>query len=162
MKKHIYILTFITLIIDQFIKMIVVKNLSLGASISLIPGFFKIQYVENTGGAWGILGDSTWILILVSAGAIILLNKYLAKETDKGFSKFSILAYGLLMGGILGNLIDRLLHGAVIDYLSFMIFSYDFPVFNLADMAIIVGMVLLIIDLMRGEINERYNRKGRC
>lgn len=156
-KEKIYIVGFILLLCDQMIKFIVGKTMILFQSISVIPHFFQIQYIQNKGAAWGILQDQTFILTIVGALAVILLNQYLIKE--KKFNCLSIFGYGLLMGGMIGNLVDRIIHGYVIDYLSFRILGYDFPVFNLADMGIVIGIMLLIIEIIRGEVNEYRCRK---
>lgn len=144
--------------VDQVLKNLVLQNSSV-FPLEIIPSFFKLSYVRNTGGAWGIFGNSTWLLIIISAIVVIILNQYLLKETH--FSKSSIWAYGLFMGGLLGNLIDRMMHNFVIDYLDFTISTYDFPVFNLADIAIVVGIGILLIDVLRGEINEYSNRSRK-
>ena len=149
MKKHIYGITLGVLLLDQLIKQLIINNQGI-LPITVIPSFFKISYVENTGGAWGILGNSTWILTIISVIVIILLNQYLAKE--KKFSHLSTISYGLFMGGLLGNLVDRIAYQYVIDYLDFKIFSYDFPVFNLADICLVVSVFLLIIEMIGREI----------
>ena len=157
MKKNIYIITLILLILDQLIKYAVTSGLTLHQEVVLIPGFFSLQYAQNTGAAWSLLEGNVFLLIVISVVAVIALNQYLLHETK--FSKCSIWAYGLIMGGILGNLVDRLIHEYVIDYLSFQIFEYHFPIFNLADTAIVIGIVLLIIDIVRSEIYDRRKRR---
>lgn len=159
-KDKIYIISFIVLLLDQLIKYIVTKNMTLLESVSVIPGFFNIRYVQNTGAAWGIFDDKTFLLTIISAVSLIVLNQYLNKETK--FTKISIVGYGVLIGGMIGNLIDRILHSYVIDYLDFNIFGYDFPVFNIADIGIVVGILLLIYDMVRSEIHEYQSRKREC
>ncbi len=108
------------------------------------------------------MGNFRWkyfFLVLVSAVALIVLNEYLRYE--KKFNKISVFGYGLLMGGILGNLIDRILYGYVIDFLSFTFGSYQFPVFNLADMGIVIGIGFLFIEICRGEVYEIRNRRRK-
>ena len=144
------------LIIDLFLKQIVLNNVK-SLPLTVIPSFFSISYVENTGGAWGILGNSTWILTLLSVLVVILLNQYLLKKEK--YTKLEVISYGLFMGGLLGNLVDRLVYGHVIDYLDFTIFSYSYPVFNVADIALVVGVFLLVIELIRSERNESKSRK---
>ncbi len=156
MKKNIYSITFMVLIIDLFLKQIVLNNVK-SLPLTVIPSFFSISYVENTGGAWGILGNSTWILTLLSVLVVILLNQYLLKKEK--YTKLEVISYGLFMGGLLGNLVDRLVYGHVIDYLDFTIFSYSYPVFNVADIALVVGVFLLVIELIRSERNESKSRK---
>lgn len=158
MKKYIYIITLLILVLDQGIKILVTNQLELYVPKVMIPDFFQLQYVQNTGGAWGILGDNTGLLIVIGVFAVIILNRYLLQE--KQFQWNLVVAYGLFMGGLLGNLIDRLAYGYVIDYLDFYLFGYDFPVFNLADIAIVIGIGILMIEVIRGEINEYRSRKG--
>ncbi len=156
-KDTIYVICLIILLLDQIIKAIVINNMALHQTIELIPHFFSIYYLRNTGGAFSILGSSTLLLTLISAIVVVLLNCYLLKE--KKFSKISIVAYGLLLGGILGNLFDRMIYQYVIDYLSFQFGSYSFPVFNFADIAIVVGVILFGIDVIGGEVYEFKNRQ---
>lgn len=158
MKKYIYMITLLILVLDQGIKTLVTNQLELYVPKVMIPDFFQLQYVQNTGGAWGILGDNTGLLIVIGVFAVIILNRYLLQE--KQFLWNLVLAYGLFMGGLLGNLIDRLVYGFVIDYLDFYLFGYNFPVFNLADISIVIGIGILMIEVIRGEINEYRSRKG--
>ncbi len=156
-KDQIYWLSLLGLILDQLIKRFVTKHLLLGKVVSIIPNFFALRYVQNTGAAWGIFGDSALLLSIVSAIFLIILNLYLSKETH--FTKQSIIGYGLLIGGVLGNLVDRILHGYVIDFLDFNIINYNFPTFNFADILIVVGVFLIIIEIVRGEISGNRSRK---
>ncbi len=158
-KDKIYLVSFIVLLLDQMIKFIITKNMQVLESIAVIPNFFQIHYIQNEGAAWGILNNQTFILILIGALALILLNRYLQKEAT--FTKVSVLGYGLLMGGMMGNLIDRILHNHVIDYLDFHIFGYNFPVFNLADIGIVIGIFLLLYEMIRSELHEHRSRKRK-
>ena len=157
MKKNIYILAIVLFVLDQFTKYLVEEYLI--STVSILGTFFTLEKVHNIGAAWGILGGSTFFLVLISAIALIVLNEYLRQE--KKFSKISVLGYGLLMGGILGNLIDRILYGYVIDFLSFRFGSYQFPVFNFADMGIVIGIGFLFIEVCRGEIYGIRNRRRK-
>ena len=119
----------------------------LNQEIVIIPKFFSIHYLKNTGAAFSILRDNTIILIIISIIMLYIINKFIDKE--KKINKNQKLYIGIIRGGIFGNLIDRIAYRGVIDYLSFTIFKYNFPVFNLADMAITIGVVLLIINYLR-------------
>ncbi len=143
-KQKIYMITCISLIIDQLIKLIISRTMKLYQSITIIKNFFSITYVKNTGAAFSILKDNTLFLIIISVIFILLLNHYIKKENN--YTKLSIISYGLIMGGIFGNLIDRVMHHAVIDFLSFTIISYEFPIFNIADICITIGIILFIIS----------------
>ena len=139
-KEDIYKITCIVLVLDQFIKFIVNKFMELNKSIEIIPNFFRLYYVKNKGAAFSILENNTILIIVVSVIFIVILDYYIRHEKD--FTKLSILSLGIIMGGIFGNLIDRIIYHSVIDYLSFL----DFPIFNLADVCICVGVGLLIIS----------------
>lgn len=143
-KSFIYSISFIVLLFDQLIKLIVMNNMKLHQEITIIPNFFSIYYIENTGAAFSILGNQTLFLIIVSVICLILMKEYIKKE--KEMSNLSIISLGVIIGGTIGNLFDRILYKAVIDYLAFDIFKYSFPVFNLADIAITVGASLLLLS----------------
>lgn len=139
-------------IVDQLIKMGVS---SLSNNIEVIKDFFNITYAENTGAAFSILNNSRFFLILMGFGAVIMIMFFFIK--NKKQTKLSIASYGILLGGIVGNLFDRIKYGYVIDYLDFRIFGYNFPIFNLADIAIVIGCFLLIIMLMMEDKNGNKN-----
>lgn len=143
-KNFIYSISFIVLLFDQFIKLIVMNNMKLHQEITIIPKFFSIYYIENTGAAFSILGNQTLLLVLVSVVCLILMKEYIKKE--KEMTSLSIISLGMIIGGTMGNLFDRILYKAVIDYLAFDIFKYSFPVFNLADITITVGAALLLLS----------------
>lgn len=145
-KIDIYKITGIILIIDQWIKLMINHSMKLYDEIKIIPGFFSILYVKNTGAAFSILEDNTIIIIVISIIFLYLLNDYIRKEQD--FTKLSTLSLGMILGGILGNLIDRIIRHGVIDYLSFTFFKYNFPIFNFADMAITIGVFFLLLDMI--------------
>ena len=139
-KEDIYKITIVVLLLDQFIKYMINKFMEINTSIKIIPNFFSIFYVRNKGAAFSILEDSTILIIIISVIFIVILDQYIKKE--KNFTPLSVLSLGMIMGGIFGNLMDRVIYHSVIDYLSFG----NFPVFNLADIGITVGVGLLIIS----------------
>ncbi len=108
----------------------------------LIPGFFHITYMENTGMAWSLLSGQTGLLALISAVAIGVMLRYLLVSKPDKLTSFAL---ALMIGGAAGNLFDRLFLGYVRDFLNFYIFGYDFPVFNIADSALCIGVFLLVI-----------------
>ena len=128
--------------------------------IELIKNFFYIIEVKNTGGAWGIFSGNVAFLAVISLFVIVMLYFFLRSE--KKLNKLSITYYGLLFAGIIGNCIDRIVNGYVTDFLNFFIFGYDFPVFNVADILIVVGVGLMIIDVVRGELHVIKERKRKC
>lgn len=112
-------------------------------TIKIIPNFFNIMYVRNTGAAFSIMENSRVLFIVIGMIAIYLIWRFFIK--DKQLNNYYIVIYSMLIAGIIGNMIDRILYGYVIDYLSFNIFGYSFPIFNLADTFIVVSIIMLII-----------------
>ena len=141
--KRLGILSFILIIIDVIIKVIVDKCMNIYDTIKIIPNFFNIMYVRNTGAAFSIMENSRVFFIVIGMVAIYLIWRFFIK--DKQLNNYYIVIYSMLIAGIIGNMIDRILYGYVIDYLSFNIFGYSFPIFNLADTFIVVSIIMLII-----------------
>ena len=143
-KKEIFII-FVLVMFDQGIKFLM-ENLLLYGRIEIIPSFFSLTWVKNTGAAWSFFENQTFFLIVISFLCLIFLT--VIKNTIKdGTLKFW--AISLLYAGILGNLIDRIFFGYVKDYLSFTLFHYSFPVFNLADTFIVLGAFLFVITVLK-------------
>lgn len=158
-KEQAYKITCIILIIDQILKNIIKTKMSLNQEIVLIKNFFSINYLKNTGAAFSILTNQTFILIIISFIIIFVLDRFLTKE--KNLNNLSVISIGLILGGIFGNLLDRIIYKGVIDYLSFRIFSYNFPVFNFADMAITIGTFLLLFNMVKEEIqNKKLDKRN--
>lgn len=134
------------LIADQVSKNTLVNNLYLGQSIPVIPKIFHITLVYNTGIAFGLFKNQTVLLSVVSFFVIILIVfNLLGQKKQKEIDRLESFALYLILAGAVGNLIDRLRLGFVIDFLDFRVW----PVFNLADSAITIGMVLLLIRCIR-------------
>lgn len=148
MSKKIYIISLIIFILDQITKSLISTYLKLNESIEITKDFFYIRYINNKGASWGILENNRFLLIGLSIIAIIMIIRY-SYSFKK--TKLNTYGFGLLLGGILGNLSDRLIFGYVKDFFDFIIFRYDFPVFNIADISIVIGVVLLIISILKGE-----------
>lgn len=130
--------------VDQITKEIIHKNVVYGNSIVLIPGFLEISHVHNTGAAWGMFGNHTAALSAVTLTACALLC-FLFFQAEKKLFKAALL---LVIGGAIGNLIDRIFRGYVIDFIKFWIFRYEFPNFNVADSCITIGCVIMIIAVL--------------
>lgn len=145
----IIILSIIFIIIDQVSKIIVVNNLTNNKSIEVIKSFFYLTYTNNKGAAFSILTGRRILLILVALIVIGVLIYYVRKNKIEG--KVNKIALSLVIGGSIGNLIDRILRGAVVDFIDIKIFGYNFPIFNLADTFIVIGVFLLIIEMFRKE-----------
>lgn len=141
--KKISIVSIIAILIDQIIKIIISNNINYLDSIEVIPGFFNITNVHNTGAAWSILSGKQIILVFV--GICVILGIYLFLIKGKNLTNLEKIIYGMLIGGIIGNIIDRIFFNYVIDYLEFIFGNYHYPVFNFADILIVVSIFALII-----------------
>lgn len=160
MNKKILIIAIVALALDQISKVITGMFLTLNQSIKVIPNFFYLTLVHNEGAAWGLFSNTKIIIAIGTIIALILIYHFIYCFKQ---NKRNTLAFGLLIGGLGGNLIDRVLFGYVRDFLDFYIFNYDYPVFNIADICIVIGVILLIIAVLKGEdVNENNsNRKPR-
>jgi len=152
LKKKLLIISILCILIDQISKLIIVNSFDVDNGFNVIKGFFSITYVKNTGAAWGMFSNGTIILSLVSIVFLFFMIKYIYEL--KNINYLSIFSYGMLMGGIIGNLIDRLLRNYVIDFLNFNIFGYDFPVFNIADSFIVISIILIVIESFWRDKND--------
>ena len=158
MQKKPYIIAFFFFIIDLISKQVVSKVINIGESIKVIKNFFYITLAHNNGAAWSILENKRILLLVITVISLFLINKFMNKEK---LSNLESLSYGMIIGGILGNLFDRIVFSYVIDFLDFKIFGYDYPIFNLADSFIVIGIILMIIISIRKEYYERSNSKRR-
>ena len=145
-KGKMYFITCIVLLLDQIVKIKVNNCMPLYDEIKIIPNFFSIYYVKNTGAAFSILENNTTFLIFLTVIFILIIHKYIKNETN--ITKLSSISFGLILGGMFGNLIDRIIHAGVIDYLSFEFFSYGFPIFNIADIGITLGVSIMLIEML--------------
>lgn len=155
--KKIALISSICLLTDQLSKLILEHLFALNQTTSIIPSFFAFTYVKNEGAAWSILAGNQVFLILISIASIFLLYHFFIK--NKKTNMIENISYGLLFGGIFGNLIDRIIRGYVVDFFDFTIFNYHFPVFNIADICIVIGVLLLMIQIWKGETHENRSRQ---
>lgn len=147
----------IVLVADQFSKIYIQNNFEMAKSYEFLPGIIDITYIHNDGGAWGMLGGYTWLLLSVTIVVMLvcmtLLLKYGAKD------KLMFWAIILVLSGGVGNMIDRIFRGGnVIDFLHFE-FWPTFPVFNVADCAIVIGAGLLMLYFVKGIIDEEKQKR---
>ncbi|MGI6648082.1 MAG: signal peptidase II [Bacillota bacterium] len=133
---------------DQIIKYLVQTHLIPWESLPIIPGILHLTYVRNPGAAFGMFANWTWVFVLVSLAVIGLLVFLYPRIANQG--RLFQLALALEAGGATGNLIDRLRFGVVIDFIDFRIW----PVFNIADMAIVTGAVLLAYTILKQPADE--------
>ncbi len=150
---EVYKVTSILLIIDQITKLLINTKMTLDQEIIIIPKVLSILFVKNTGAAFSLFSNNTILLTIINALFIVILHLLIKKEKD--LSKFSCLSLGLIMGGMFGNLLDRIIHHGVIDFIYLRIIN--FPVFNIADMGITIGVLLLIVSF----ILEKRNSNGQ-
>ncbi len=141
----------LVVVLDRVSKWLVATNINLHDSIVVLPGFFRLTHVQNTGAAFGLFADSgsEWkiailvmfsVLALVVVSALLWKNSHAITTTGVGLS--------LILGGALGNLWDRLLSGRVVDFFDFYVGSYHWPAFNVADSAIVIGALLLVGEIL--------------
>lgn len=150
--KRIYIITVLfALLIDQFTKYLVKINMEIYSSIRVLGDFFSLTYVENTGIAFGMLGNiggdlKRWILSGIVFCAMILITVYWAREKNK--TLLFTFACSLITGGASGNLVDRVLRGSITDFLEFGTRTWKFAIFNAADTFVTIGVGLFIIHTL--------------
>lgn len=144
-----YLLLIIAIVsLDQISKYVIVTHIELGSKFEIIRDFFDITYVRNYGAGFSILQNQTIIFYIIGIIAIIVFTYFLIKDKSSSLNKA---AYLLIIGGTIGNLVDRLVHIYVVDFLDFNIFGYDFPVFNFADCFLTIGCAILIISTLKEE-----------
>ncbi|MDF7825078.1 signal peptidase II [Pontiellaceae bacterium B12227] len=141
------------LFLDQLTKQAVRDNLNYSDSVPVIDGFFNLVYVRNDGAAWNILSGHGIVLILISAGVLVAL--YIFRDKIIEGKKLNEVLMGLLIGGIAGNLIDRIRFGWVTDFLDFEFGSYHYPSFNVADSAICIVFAIYLISSMWSELQKK-------
>ncbi len=143
MKKIETLLLVLIIFLDQLTKGWIESFLDLYESLELIPGFFSLTYARNTGAAWSILsGQMTFFIVLTTAVLIGLIAVMIKTPKE---SKWTRISLTLMMAGAIGNFIDRLSFSYVRDFLDFIIFGYDFPIFNIADISLCIGVGLLAL-----------------
>ncbi|NUU77947.1 signal peptidase II [Paenibacillus xylanilyticus] len=140
-----YILAFIVFLVDQGTKYLIATRMELREEIPVIGNFFVITSHRNTGAAFGILQDQRWFFIVVTVIVVIALIWYLQKVKDTPHKLLPV-ALSLVLGGAIGNFLDRALTGEVVDFVQLNFGSYTFPIFNIADSAICIGVALIIVE----------------
>ena len=150
-----FVLCTLVFALDRVSKDAVLERFVLGESKEVIPGFFNLTLIQNTGAAWGILrGQGLWLTLLAFTALFFLL------VMRRHFTYVGILpriALGLLLGGITGNLSDRLIYGSVVDFLDFYIGTLRWPAFNVADSSICIGVGLYLIHSLQSAHQFKKN-----
>ncbi len=154
-NKKILFIVFIILIsicIDQIVKQVIIKNI-LNSSIEIINGVLDFTYVENTGGAYGIGSNNILMFIIINVIIIGILMKFVISKRDE-INNALLIAISLIIAGGIGNLIDRIFRGYVIDFIDINpVFKY--PVFNIADIFVVTGCIVIAIDLIYRTIKSK-------
>lgn len=141
----IFYLAFAVFLADRITKICVIKLMPLGESLPLIPGFFHLTFIMNPGAAFGIFQKQTVFFILVTVAVVIGILYFIWKIPHPNL--FLRWGFGLELGGAIGNLVDRLYYGRVIDFFDFQVW----PVFNVADIAVVVGVGALLVGVWKIE-----------
>jgi signal peptidase II len=151
MRKYFFLIAAAVLVVDRLAKAAIAGSIPLHDSVAVIPGFFHLTHVENTGAAFGLFAESNaqWkigALIMFSVIALVIVSAILWRHSHALTT--TTIGLSLILGGATGNLWDRLLSGHVVDFLDFHIGTYYWPAFNVADSAIVVGAILLVAEIL--------------
>jgi len=157
---YFYFFSLVIVVLDQLTKLLVVRSMRLGQNIPIVPGFFDLTFVLNPGAAFSLFATlPEWIrnpfFILISVGAAVLIIAYRSRYLRE--NRLASVSLALILGGAIGNLIDRLRYGVVVDFLDAHISQYHWPIFNVADSAISVGVTLLLIEML---LEWRREKRG--
>lgn len=152
-----YLLALVIIGIDQLSKWLVITKMDVYEQIPIIDGFFYLTSHRNEGAAWGILQGKMMFFYIITAIVVIGLIYYMQRYA-RNFTLLAI-SLSLVLGGAIGNFIDRLFRKEVVDFLDFIIFTYDYPIFNIADSALVVGVIGLLIatlfeEKLKGNVSK--------
>ncbi|MFD4815312.1 signal peptidase II [Peribacillus butanolivorans] len=153
-----YLIALLVIAFDQLTKWMIVKKMEYGESIEIIENLLYITSHRNRGAAWGILQGQMWFFYIITIAVIIGLVYYIQKMAKE--SRLLGVSLGLMLGGAIGNFIDRVVRQEVVDFVHTYIFSYSFPVFNVADAALSIGVGLLVIHMFLEEKNAKEKDNG--
>ncbi|MET3318519.1 UNVERIFIED_ORG: signal peptidase II [Peribacillus simplex] len=148
-----YLIALLVIAFDQLTKWMIVKKMEYGESIEIIENLLYITSHRNRGAAWGILQGQMWFFYIITIAVIIGLVYYIQKMAKD--SRLLGVSLALMLGGAIGNFIDRVVRQEVVDFVHTYIFSYSFPVFNVADAALSIGVGLLVIHMFLEEKNAK-------
>lgn len=150
-----FLISILLIVLDQLSKWWIVQHMELYQSISVISDFFYITSHRNRGAAFGILQEQRWFFIVVTTFVVIAIIVFMVKmKKETVLTKISL---SFILGGAVGNMIDRIRTGEVVDFFHFQFGSYHFPIFNVADSAICVGVVLFLIANLLDYKKEQYD-----
>ena len=141
-----FIISALVVALDISLKYLVYTNMSAGDTIPVIKGVLNITYVQNTGAAFGILSQHRWIFLVLSCLLIVLVALFIL--LCKNYHRLTYISAALVLGGGIGNMVDRIALGYVVDYIDFKMFDFWVWVFNAADAAVCIGAALFVIYLV--------------
>ncbi|MFQ6861988.1 MAG: signal peptidase II [Beduini sp.] len=150
----------VMIVLDQITKIIAQSVLPFGGTgVKVIDRFFYFTYMTNYGGAWSLFEGHTWIFVIAAVVAVGALGYFFFKTKPE--DKFARFGFALVIAGAIGNCLDRIMLGFVRDFVDLIIFGYDFPIFNIADICIVLGVFLIILDTFEEELKQwRQSRKS--
>jgi signal peptidase II len=144
-----YVIAAVIIALDQFTKWLVVINMEVRESIPVIENVLYLTSHRNEGAAFGILQGQMWLFYIATVGVVAAIIYMI--QTQLNGSRWYGIALSLVLGGAVGNFIDRVLEGAVVDFIDMYIFTYNYPIFNVADMALVAGVIMVIIHVFMEE-----------
>ena len=144
--------------LDQLVKFLVRANIDLGEGVPFLPHILQLTYVKNTGAAFSLFEEHTWILTLVSLAASILLTVLIIKKVFP--HPFAMVCLSVVLAGAVGNLIDRVLNGVVVDYIN--VLFMHFAIFNFADICVCVGVGLLMLVVLLDSFKKEESAKQKA
>lgn len=150
---HYYLIALFVILLDQVTKWVIVRYMELGDSIEIISGFLYITSHRNRGAAWGILQGQMWFFYIVTVIVVVMLVLYIQRL--KPHQRLFGIALSLMLGGAIGNFIDRIFRKEVVDFIDTYIFTYNFPIFNIADSALVIGVgFIFILTIFEGKLEK--------
>lgn len=156
-KYYFFVISLFVIILDYITKKLIVNNLDLGEQISVIGNFFLITSHRNRGAAFGILQDQRIFFIIITIAILAGIVWYF-NSVRKSARAILLIGLTLVFGGAIGNFVDRVRFGEVVDFVQLNFGTYTFPIFNVADSAIVIGVILIILDTL---IEIRKEQKGK-
>lgn len=147
-----YLIALVVIIFDQWTKYLVIENMAIGESIPIIENLIYLTSHRNPGAAWGILAGQMWFFYIITVIVVGIIIYYM--ETYSKGHRLLGLSLALVLGGAIGNLIDRVRFQEVVDFVDVYIFSYDYPIFNVADSSLVIGVILIGIITLLEEVRK--------
>ncbi|WP_440895223.1 signal peptidase II [Amphibacillus sp. Q70] len=153
-----YLLALLIILLDQVTKWLVLANMEIRESIPIIENFLYITSHRNSGAAWGILADQMILFYVITVIVIVVLVYYIKQYAKT--NKWLGFGLGLILGGAIGNFIDRLIYQEVVDFIDVYFGSYSYPIFNVADSALVMGVIIIGIFILKDEFGKGAKGNG--